>query len=196
MLRYCFFWTWCLWDGNVSETIQYEAPEAWLKSRSTLLVLAGCDVCIGSLECYLYTKHQQGQREPYPNSIGIGILAVLLDRLDGWINWGSPFCSFNSIRIWETWNWQYGFQFKKLVSWLELNNGLVWILFPLWKKNSNGGRSSFACVAEPCIFQYSYLVDPASSHMLVSKIKPCMSKYKQLYSETANGSLNQLSFIW
>ena len=42
---------------------------------------------------------------------------------------------------------------------------------------------------------YSYLVDPASSHMLVSKIKPCMSKYKQLYSETANGSLNQLSFI-
>jgi hypothetical protein len=26
----------------------------------------------------------------------------------------------------------------------------------------------------------SYLVDPASSHMLVSKIKPCMSKYKQV----------------
>ena len=40
-----------------------------------------------------------------------------------------------------------------------------------------------------------YLVDPASSHMLVSKIKPCMSKYKHLYCETANGSLNQLSFI-
>ena len=28
-------------------------------------------------------------------------------------------------------------------------------------------------------FQDSYLVDSASSHMLVSKIKPCMSKYKQ-----------------
>ena len=41
----------------------------------------------------------------------------------------------------------------------------------------------------------SYLVDPASSHMLVSKIKPCMSKYKRLYCETANGSLNQLWFI-
>lgn len=27
---------------------------------------------------------------------------------------------------------------------------------------------------------HSYLVDPASSHMLVSKIKPCMSKYKQI----------------
>jgi hypothetical protein len=38
----------------------------------------------------------------------------------------------------------------------------------------------------------SYLVDPASSHMLVSKIKPCMSKYNCLYWETANGSLNQL----
>ena len=41
----------------------------------------------------------------------------------------------------------------------------------------------------------SYLVDPASSHMLVSKIKPCMSKYKHLYCETANGSLNQLWFL-
>ena len=41
----------------------------------------------------------------------------------------------------------------------------------------------------------SYLVDPASSHMLVSKIKPCMSKYKLLHSETANGSLDQLIFI-
>ena len=35
------------------------------------------------------------------------------------------------------------------------------------------------------------LVDSASSHTLVSKIKPCMSKYKRLYSETANGSLYQ-----
>ena len=39
------------------------------------------------------------------------------------------------------------------------------------------------------------LVDPASSHMLVSKIKPCMSQYKLLYGETANGSLKQLQFI-
>ena len=38
----------------------------------------------------------------------------------------------------------------------------------------------------------SNLVDPASSHMLVSKIKPCMSQYKTLYVETANGSLKQL----
>jgi hypothetical protein len=32
------------------------------------------------------------------------------------------------------------------------------------------------------VLQGSYLVDPASSHMLVSKIKPCMSKYKLLYT--------------
>ena len=37
----------------------------------------------------------------------------------------------------------------------------------------------------------SNLVDSASSHTLVSKIKPCMSKYKYLYFETANGSLYQ-----
>ena len=37
-----------------------------------------------------------------------------------------------------------------------------------------------------------YLVDPASSDMLVSKIKPCTCQYKLLYGETANGSLNQL----
>ena len=29
------------------------------------------------------------------------------------------------------------------------------------------------------LFHLGYLVDPASSHMLVSKIKPCMSKYKR-----------------
>ena len=34
--------------------------------------------------------------------------------------------------------------------------------------------------ALPSLLKGSYLVDPASSHMLVSKIKPCMSKYKLL----------------
>ena len=36
------------------------------------------------------------------------------------------------------------------------------------------------------------LVDPASSHMLVLRTKPCMSQYKLTYCETANGSLKQL----
>ena len=41
------------------------------------------------------------------------------------------------------------------------------------------------------------LVDPASSHMLVSKIKPCMSKSKLcLHGETADGSLNQSLSKW
>ena len=47
--------------------------------------------------------------------------------------------------------------------------------------------------ADPvCDFSDSYLVDPASSYMLVSKIKPCKSKYKSLYDKTADGSLKQL----
>jgi hypothetical protein len=45
-----------------------------------------------------------------------------------------------------------------------------------------------ACVASirgfsfvsPARFAVRHLVDPASSHMLVSKIKPCMSQYKLL----------------
>ena len=37
------------------------------------------------------------------------------------------------------------------------------------------GASCGAGVPEEC-----YLVDPASSHMLVSKIKPCMCKYEQI----------------
>jgi hypothetical protein len=48
------------------------------------------------------------------------------------------------------------------------------------------------CSAPAGCLTVSYLVDPASSHMLVPKIKPCMSKYKPLYGETANGSLYQL----
>ena len=45
-----------------------------------------------------------------------------------------------------------------------------------------GGFATFACRLPPAavLLYDSYLVDPASSHMLVSKIKPCMSKYKRL----------------
>ena len=35
-----------------------------------------------------------------------------------------------------------------------------------------------SCGAAQNLCKARYLVDPASSHMLVSKIKPCMSKYK------------------
>ncbi len=37
--------------------------------------------------------------------------------------------------------------------------------------SSDGATTELFCSS-------SYLVDPASSHMLVSKIKPCMSLYK------------------
>jgi hypothetical protein len=40
--------------------------------------------------------------------------------------------------------------------------------------------------------EHCNLVDPASSHMLFSKIKPCTSEYKLLYGETANSSVKQL----
>ena len=58
-------------------------------------------------------------------------------------------------------------------------------------------RASFvvSSATEAKVTKGSYLVDPASSHMLVSKIKPCKCKYELEYSETANGSLNQLWFI-
>ena len=44
------------------------------------------------------------------------------------------------------------------------------------KLPSLGGRS----IGRRACSEGGYLVDPASSHMLVSKIKPCMSKYKLL----------------
>ena len=58
--------------------------------------------------------------------------------------------------------------------------------------------SLYACVEkrETCRQEWFQLVDPASVYMLVSKTKPCMSKYNLVLAitlrETANGSLNQL----
>lgn len=39
---------------------------------------------------------------------------------------------------------------------------------------ANGNDASTMCI----VSNGCYLVDPASSHMLVSKIKPCMCKYE------------------
>ena len=55
--------------------------------------------------------------------------------------------------------------------------------------------ASVGRVSRDIYFTGGILVDPASSHMLVSKIKPCMSKFTPLYGETANGSLNQSRFL-
>ena len=59
---------------------------------------------------------------------------------------------------------------------------------PSPRRQGEGSGSGHVLVQWRC----TNLVDPASSHMLVSKIKPCMSQYKLLYGETANGSLKQL----
>ena len=41
----------------------------------------------------------------------------------------------------------------------------------------------------------SYLVNPASNHMLVSEINPCMSKFTLFQGEIPNGLLNHSSFL-
>jgi hypothetical protein len=51
--------------------------------------------------------------------------------------------------------------------------------FPLRREVAAGQPRILTCPRCPGPASESYLVDSASSHMLVSKIKPCMSKYKQ-----------------
>ena len=53
-------------------------------------------------------------------------------------------------------------------------------------------RVQFCRLRRAVSMRAKYLVDPASSHMLVSKIKPCKCKYMLSNSETANGSLNHM----
>ena len=52
--------------------------------------------------------------------------------------------------------------------------------FFVQKQREEGGDNTFRDCKKT--IKKSYLVDPASSHMLVSKIKPCMSKYKRDYT--------------
>ena len=55
---------------------------------------------------------------------------------------------------------------------------------------------AFSHVFTPILLVLANLVDPASSHMLVSKTKPCMCVYIFLHCETANCSLIQLLTTW
>ena len=52
---------------------------------------------------------------------------------------------------------------------------------PIVRPRPSDGAAT-VCSQTGAVRKGSYLVDPASSHMLVSKIKPCMSKYKLLYT--------------
>ena len=56
-------------------------------------------------------------------------------------------------------NWFFDISITQFNDWSYRKVGLVW--------------------GEPSSNHTSYLVDPASSHMLVSKTKPCMSKFKR-----------------
>ena len=74
-----------------------------------------------------------------------------------------------------------------LVSWIR-NLKWAWVLcdpsFALVKRSSFSKTTARHVLACPCVAGFveeeCYLVDPASSHMLVSKIKPCMCKYEQI----------------
>ncbi len=58
---------------------------------------------------------------------------------------------------------------------------------------SNPATLLFLCKKKRAAPVSSKLVDPASDHILRSKTKPCMSKTKQVVSESAYGSLNESS---
>ena len=65
--------------------------------------------------------------------------------------------------------------------------GMMWLV-----SCACAAHESSACLAR-CI---AYLVDPASSHMLVLKAKPCMCQYQLLDGQAANGSLHHLRLMW
>jgi hypothetical protein len=68
-----------------------------------------------------------------------------------------------------------------LVGYVTISERFLWLplgLQPL-RRTPNRESNTLYCDYRDYL-ESSYLVDPASSHMLVSKIKPCMSKYKQL----------------
>ena len=92
----------------------------------------------------------------------------------------------------------FGFQCRFVSSeveqkygWLRAHHCLL-TLSVLNRTRARAGAPLRLCARTHLVAMRTNLVDPASSHMLVSKIKPCMSQYKLLYRETANGSLKQL----
>ena len=72
----------------------------------------------------------------------------------------------------------------------------VWVGLVLDTQGWDNERYDVSCPITWVLDGLRNLVDPASSDMLVSKIKPCMSQYKLLHGKAANGSLQQLQFIW
>ena len=79
------------------------------------------------------------------------------------------------VMIWDFNSWEW------LIDWLtnvKIKDNQLISFFLIWKKRRKK--------------KDKYLVDPASSHMLVLKIKPCMPKFRWIFrTETADGSINQ-----
>ena len=71
----------------------------------------------------------------------------------------------------------YSNHLKVLTDWWLWSKPIFTIL-KRRRDESTGEVRSLSKANRPPSLKDSYLVDPASSHMLVSKIKPCMSKYK------------------
>ena len=82
-----------------------------------------------------------------------------------------PQGGLSSCRRWRT-VWE-GLQGRPLSVWQ------TWAPYP---RLEGAERRGAACWVRAPSASGSYLVDPASSHMLVSKTKPCMSKYKCFYT--------------
>ncbi len=83
--------------------------------------------------------------------------------------------------------WTDSFEMCEISVW-KLHRVIVWIAIPAraddsWCKTwclTNSWEHETRRGVMLLFMESSYLVDPASSHMLFSKTKPCMSKYKQV----------------
>ena len=93
-------------------------------------------------------------------------------------------CGLSSVRsLTGAWWMRWAGAFRPRVQsfgWLVVAAVRYATMFGFPRCTSSFGRWLFGAEGFGVALGLRYLVDPASSHMLVSKIKPCMSKYKQV----------------
>ena len=126
-------------------------PVAALDSFHYIVAQLQCTAWIGACVAYAALK---GSIYPTEKSF-CGVMGFVLRAID----------SRASARV-------YLYGWRKL-RWLS-----VWLSPHEIHLVSIEGSGRVLADAVGSLNQTRYLVDPASSHMLVSKIKPCMSKYK------------------
>ncbi len=86
------------------------------------------------------------------------------------------FCEENLFYLYVFRNQKWDLEMNNVTFYFLIENNIPESLFK-WRRNVVC-TLVFACQRTSTIRDIN-LVDPASSHTLVSKIKPCMSKYKQ-----------------